>query len=115
MNSGHFWDTLFVIGAAIVGVAARLGHTFSTRKHAADEAGAPARQISMGETIAAAVTAPAMGLIALGVGRQWNMSIETIVGMAGFAGLAGPAMVLGFWDRVIEPAIRGWLGPRRGG
>ena len=109
------WEIVYVIGSAVVGVAARLAHTFSVRKDAADRDGTAAKGLSFGEIIAAGVTAPAMGIIALGLGRNWNMAIETIVCMAAFGGLAGPALLLGFWDRVIEPAIGGWLGARKGG
>lgn len=108
------WDWLIVFAAAILGVAARLGHMFATRYERAEAAGTPSKGISLGEGVAAMVAAPALGIIALGVGRYFHMADETIAAMAGFAGLAGPSALLAFWDKVVDPLVN-FLRPNKGG
>lgn len=100
-----FWGTLTVIGAAVTGVAARLSHTFVKRKEEADATGTTARRITLGEMVAALVAAPALGLIAGAIGRwqEWNIDIQ--MGLAGFAGLSGPAALLAFCDKAVDPLL----------
>ncbi len=109
-----FWGTLTVIGAAVTGVAARLSHTFVKRKEDADAAGTTARRITLGEMVAALVAAPALGLIAGAIGRwqEWNIDIQ--MGLAGFAGLSGPAALLAFWDKAADPLLN-FLRAKTGG
>ena len=105
MKDGNFWDWVLIILAAVAGVAARMGHTWSKRAEEAAATGTVSRGISLAETISAVVTAPALGLIAGGLGDYLGMSNGTIYAMAGFAGLGGPALLFAVWDRIIEPML----------
>ena len=105
MKDGGFWDWVLIILAAVAGVAARMGHMWSRRAAEAVAKGEVPRGITLAETMAAIVTAPALGLIAGGLGDYLAMSPSTIYAMAGFAGLGGPALLFAVWDRIIEPML----------
>ena len=53
----NFWDWVLIILAAVAGVAARMGHTWSKRAEEAAATGTVSRGISLAETISAVVTA----------------------------------------------------------
>ena len=106
MKGGGFWDWVLIILAAVAGVAARMGHTWSKRAEEAAATGTVLRGISLAETISAVVAAPALGLIAGGLGDYLSMSNGTIYAMAGFAGLGGPALLFAVWDRIMPMLTR---------
>lgn len=106
-------EWIFIFFSAIAGVAARLSVTFSKRKEAADAKGEKADPFSRGELVAAIVSAPAMGVIGAGLGEGFGFNFTTSAGIAGFLGLAGPVMLLAFWDKVVEPLI-GLIRPKGG-
>ena len=106
MKDGGFWDWVLIILAAVAGVAARMGHTWSKRAEGAAATGTVSRGISLAETISAVVAAPALGLIAGGLGDYLSMSEGTIYAMAGFAGLGGPALLFAVWDRIMPMLTR---------
>ena len=106
MKDGGFWDWVLIILAAVAGVAARMGHTWSKRAEEAAATGTVSRGISLAETISAVVVAPALGLIAGGLGDYLSMSKSTIYAMAGFAGLGGPALLFAVWDRIMPMLTR---------
>lgn len=106
MSESFTWgDTLLVMGAAAAGVAARLSHLFAKRQDEAAATGTKSRGITLSETVVALIAAPALGFIAGAFGRWQGWSVDINMGLAGFAGLAGPAALLVLWDRIVEPLI----------
>ena len=72
----------------------------------AEKEGRLPRNLSFGEVIAALITAPALGIIAYGIGGYFQMPGTVIAAMAGFAGLAGPGALLALWDALVEPVVK---------
>lgn len=113
MNHHSIGEWLFIIASALFGVGARLSVTFSKRQEEAKAAKEPPIPFTRGEIVAAVVSAPAMGIIGAGLGEGFGFGFGVSAGMAGFLGLAGPVMLLAFWDKVIEPLI-GLIRPKGG-
>lgn len=113
MNHHSIGEWLFILACAIAGVGARLSVTFSKRQEEAKAAKTTPEPFTRGEIIAALVSAPAMGIIGAGLGEGFGFGFGVSAGMAGFLGLAGPVMLLAFWDKVIEPLI-GLIRPKGG-
>ena len=105
MNHHSVGEWLFILACAVAGVAARLSVTFSKRQEVAKAANTAPEAFTRGEIIAALVSAPAMGVIGAGIGEGAGFGFGVSAGMAGFLGLAGPIMLLAFWDKVVEPLI----------
>ncbi len=105
-TSYDFWSTVAIIGAAVTGVAARLSHTFLKRREDALKAGTNVPNLSLGEIIAALIAAPALGLIAGAFGRWQGWNVDICMGLAGSAGLVGPAALLILWDQLVEPIVQ---------
>ena len=101
MKDGNFWD--WCLSSSPRSPASR--HGWAIRGRRAEEAaatGTVSRGISLAETISAVVTAPALGLIAGGLGDYLGMSTGTIYAMAGLPGWAACAAVRG-----VGPDYRG--------
>lgn len=99
-------DWLIVVSSAALGVAARLSHSWSQAAEKAEKEGRLPRNLSFGEVIAALITAPALGIIADGIGSYFQMPDTVIAAMAGFAGLAGPGALLALWDALVKPVVK---------
>lgn len=106
-NPLNFWDYVFIVCSSVTGVIVRLSHTWSARAeaHSKRPDKVPPPIVSLKEAIAALVTAPGLGIMAGGLGQWLNMPMGAIYGMAGFAGLAGPSLLLSLWNNVIEPRL----------
>lgn len=98
-------EWVFILFSAVAGVAARLSVTFSKRQEDAKKTGTTPEPFSRGELVAAIISAPAMGIIGAGLGEGFGFGFGVSAGLAGFLGLAGPVMLLAFWDKVVEPLI----------
>lgn len=105
LSNHSIGEWLFIMASAFAGVGARLSVTFSKRKEAADASGTAPQPLTRGEMIAAIVSAPAMGIIGGGLGEAFGFGFGPSAGMAGFFGLAGPVVLLAFWDKLVEPLI----------
>lgn len=111
---GNAWiDGLLIAGAAVAGIAAKLGLNYTKRHEEAIAKGTVARGLTLGETIAALIAAPVIGYMANAVGQWQGWDTGISAGVAGFAGLVGPAALLAFWERAVDPMLvllRRWAG-----
>ena len=81
-NSGEWlWAALL----AALGIVARLGHTWAQSKEGA------LPPLSRRDVIGALIAAPALGIIAYGLGSWLGLSGAAVGAACGFAGLLGPA------------------------
>lgn len=104
-NSWSYWDWFLFIFIAMTGIAGRLSHTWAER----NEKNVVPR-LTTGEIVSALVSAPLLGVMAGSVGDYMDLSQGTVFGLAGFAGLMGPALLLSLWKKIGEPWSKRVLG-----
>lgn len=96
-----YWDWFLFIFIAMTGIAGRLAHTWAER----NEKNIKPR-LTGGEIVSAFVSAPLLGILAGSAGEYMHISQGTVFGLAGFAGLMGPALLLSLWKKIGEPMVR---------
>ena len=97
---GNAWpDWAWAMLLAALGIVARLGHTWAKSK---DGAVPP---LGARDIIAALIAAPALGIIAYGLGSWLNLCGAAVGAACGFAGLLGPAALIAAWDKIADAAL----------
>ena len=97
-------DWLWAAFLAALGIAARLGHTWAQNKEGA------LPPLSRRDVIGALIAAPALGIIAYGLGSWLNLSGAAVGATCGFAGLLGPAALIAAWDKIADAALSAFKG-----
>lgn len=97
-------DWFLFIFIAMTGIAGRLSHMWAERNEKKQYP-----RLTAGEIISAFAAAPLLGISAGSVGEYLHMSQGTVFGLAGFAGLMGPALLLSLW-KTFEPVVKRMLG-----
>ena len=104
-NAGEW---LWAMLLAALGIVARLGHTWAQTKEGA------LPPLNRRDVIGALIAAPALGIIAYGVGSWLNLSGAAVGAACGFAGLLGPAALIAAWDKIADAALTVFKGGGRG-
>jgi len=104
MKDVSFWDWLLPMLIASLGIAARLSHTWAVGRNAV-----PPQPLTRGDIIASLIGAPAVGIIAYGVGSWFSLNPATQAALCGFSGLFGTAGFITLLDS-IGKLLPDWLG-----
>lgn len=104
-NSGEW---LWAMLLAALGIVARLGHTWAQSQEGA------LPPLNRRDVIGALIAAPALGIIAYGLGSWLGLSGAAVGAACGFAGLLGPAALIAAWDKIADAALTVFKGGGRG-